>query len=35
MVFYKGAVSYEAFKDMPIPELLDLNDLARRVDKQR
>ena len=34
MVFYKGALTYEALQKMPIPELLVLRDEADRINKE-
>lgn len=35
MVFYKGALTYNDLNKMPIPEILKLNNLAYRINKER
>ena len=34
MVFYKGAVSYKEFKDMPMSEILNLKNNAEKINKE-
>jgi hypothetical protein len=31
MVFYKGALSWEVLRSMPVDQLADLNDNANRI----
>ena len=33
MVYYKGALSYETLKCLPIPEILELQEHARAINE--
>lgn len=35
MVFYKGGLSYTEAQSITIPELLRLNDMASKINKER
>lgn len=35
MVFYKGGLSYTELQNMPIPEVLKLNNFAQRINKDQ
>jgi len=34
MVFYKGALSYKELKEMPIPEILEWQEHANRINQE-
>jgi len=34
MVFYKGAISYKELINMPIPELLELQKYAEKINRE-
>jgi hypothetical protein len=34
MVFYKGAVNYKDFQEMPIPEIVNLKNNAERINRE-
>ncbi len=35
MVFYKGAISYKEFQEMPINDLIDLNNFAQKINREQ
>jgi hypothetical protein len=35
MVYYKGAVTYKEFQNMPIPEILKLQEYAEKINKKQ
>jgi len=34
MVFYEGAISYSELKEMPLPELIELQRYAERINRE-
>lgn len=34
MVFYKGSISYNEFQEMPINDLIDLNNFAQKISSE-
>lgn len=34
MVFYKGAISYKELREMPIPEIINLQEYADKINKE-
>ena len=34
LVFYKGGLSYTEAQNLPIPELMKLNDLAAKINRE-
>lgn len=35
MVYYKGSISYNEFQNMPIPEILKLQEYAEKINKKQ